>query len=155
VKTDVAIAEHWFYHLERSPLNAALVPLLEKVLQRGWRALVCSADEATLAEIDQQIWTMRPDSFLPHGLSTEPRADQQPVLLTTSANNENNAQIIILVHGAEPPDLEGVERCITLFDGADQGALGQSRQRWKTAKAQGAAVSYWRQDGDGRWAKQG
>ena len=34
------MAELWFYHLERSELERALPPLLEKCLQRGWRALV-------------------------------------------------------------------------------------------------------------------
>ena len=34
------MAELWFYHLERTELEKALPPLLEKCLQRGWRALV-------------------------------------------------------------------------------------------------------------------
>ena len=32
--------EIWFYHLERSSLEATLPPLLERCLARGWRAIV-------------------------------------------------------------------------------------------------------------------
>ncbi len=153
-KADLSKTEHWFYHLERSPLEAVLPPLLEKVLQRKWRALVRSKDSQALLSLDRHLWTYAPDSFLPHGLGTEPRADQQPILLTTEANNENQAQIIILVHGADMPELTGIERCITIFDGGDQHALTQARERWKTAKTNKAPVSYWRQDAKGQWAKQ-
>jgi DNA polymerase-3 subunit chi len=151
----VSATEHWFYHLEGQGPQNALPPLLEKVLQRGWRAMVRSTDAAALMALDKHLWTHRPDSFLPHGLSTEPRAETQPILLTQSADNENNAQIIILLHGAEMPALDGVERCITMFDGADQNALTQARERWKAARAEEATASYWRQDAGGRWSKQG
>ena len=35
-----AATEVWFYHLERTGLDQALPELLEKTLQRGWRAVV-------------------------------------------------------------------------------------------------------------------
>ena len=40
------MAELWFYHLERGELERALPPLLEKCLQRGWRALVRAGEAA-------------------------------------------------------------------------------------------------------------
>ena len=146
--------EHWFYHLGRGTVLGALPPLLEKVLERGWRALVRSPDPDALAALDQVLWTYRPDSFLPHGLSSEPRAEAQPVLLTSAAENENQASAVILLHGAQAPALEGVQRCITMFDDADTGALAVARERWKSLRQSGAACSYWRQDDHGRWSRQ-
>ncbi len=154
MEPEVKTAEHWFYHLERSSLEAALLPLLEKIRQRGWRAFIRSADQDALAELDRVLWTYKPDGFLPHGLSTQPHAADQPVLLSESADNENAAQIVILVHGAADMDLQGVERCITMFDGKDEQKLAQARARWKTVNGQGASASYWRQDENGRWNKQ-
>ncbi|HVK81146.1 MAG TPA: DNA polymerase III subunit chi, partial [Verrucomicrobiae bacterium] len=60
------MAELWFYHLERSELARALAPLLEKSLQRGWRALVRGGSPERLDELDAVLWTYRDDSFLPH-----------------------------------------------------------------------------------------
>ncbi len=146
--------EHWFYHLGRGTPQSALPPLLEKVLARGWRALVCAPEPSALEALDQVLWTWRPDSFLPHGLSSAPRAESQPVLLSNRPDNENKAQVVILLHGAPAPALEGVKRCITLFDDADRNALAAARERWKSLRQVGAACSYWRQDDQGRWSLQ-
>ena len=60
------MAEIWFYHLEQSALEAALPPLLEKCLARGWRALVRGGQPERLEALDDLLWTWRDDSFLPH-----------------------------------------------------------------------------------------
>ena len=59
--------EVWFYHLERSSLDQVLPELLEKTLQRGWRALVRSAAAERLEQLDNFLWTFREDGFCPTG----------------------------------------------------------------------------------------
>ena len=59
-----------------------LADLLERTLKRGWRAVVRSPDPQRLTQLDDQLWTYRDDSFLPHGLADEPMAERQPILLS-------------------------------------------------------------------------
>ena len=59
-----AATEYWFYHLEASTLEGVLPGLLEKTLEKGWRALV-KMPEDKLAELDNFLWTFRDDAFLP------------------------------------------------------------------------------------------
>ena len=146
--------EVWFYHLERTALDQALPELLEKTLQRGWKALVRTGDVQRLDHLDSWLWSYRDDSFLPHGLASEPLADRQPILLTTAAENLNAAQALFLIDGAEPASLDGYERCILMFDGRDPEATALARARWKTFKAGGYPVSYWRQGAERGWEKQ-
>ncbi|MBV9511904.1 MAG: DNA polymerase III subunit chi [Caulobacteraceae bacterium] len=143
----------WFYHLERTTLDQALPELLDKTLARGWRALVRTGETARLEHLDGWLWSYREDSFLPHGLAGEPMAERQPVLLTAAADNPNAAQALFLIDGAEPGDLGGFERCILLFDGRDEAAVGEARGRWRTFKAAGHAVSYWKQGAERGWEK--
>ncbi|HEX8232135.1 MAG TPA: DNA polymerase III subunit chi [Caulobacteraceae bacterium] len=146
--------EVWFYHLERTGLDQALPELLNKTLQRGWRALVRSPDPRRIEHLDGWLWSYRDDSFLPHGSPHEPLAERQPVLLTTAEDdNPNHAQALFLLDGAEPGGLDGFERCLILFDGADADALASARVRWSALKSQGLPVSYWRQSQRG-WEKQ-
>ena len=145
--------EVWFYHLERTGLDQALPELLEKTLARGWRALVRSRDPARAEHLDGVLWTYRDESFLPHGLATEPNAARQPIVLTSGDENPNTAAALFLVDGAEPGDLTGFERCVVLFDGGDAGQLSEARGLWGRIKAQGLPVSYWKQQGRG-WEKQ-
>lgn len=149
------MAEVWFYHLERSPLERVLPDLLEKTLGKGWKALVRTVSQDRAEGLDQMLWTYKDDSFLPHGLASEPLADRQPVLITTGEDNPNAAQALFLLDGAEPGSLAAYERCIILFDGRDQAQLSGARGRWKTLKADGLSVSYWKEREDRGWEKQG
>jgi len=148
-----AATEAWFYHLERTGLEQALPELLEKTLQRGWRALVRVREAARLQHLDGWLWTYRDESFLPHAPDDEPNAARQPVLLTTGFENANGADVLFLVDGAEPGDLGGYARCVVLFDGGDEAQLAVARAQWSAVKASGAAVSYWKQQARG-WEKQ-
>jgi DNA polymerase-3 subunit chi len=148
------MAELWFYHLERSELERALPPLLEKCLQRGWRALVRGGSEERLDALDAALWTYKDESFLPHGRASEANAERQPVLLTAAGGNPNGAQAVFLVDGAEPGDLTQFERACLIFDGRDEVALETARARWKEAKEAGIVASYWRESAAGKWEKQ-
>jgi DNA polymerase III subunit chi len=145
--------EVWFYHLERTSLDQALPELLEKTLQRGWKALVRSAAPDRIEHLDGWLWTWREESFLPHGVAGEPMAERQPILLTAETENPNGAQALFLIDGADPGDLSGFERCLVLFDGGDDEALAHARRQWGQIKGAGHPVSYWRQQAKG-WEKQ-
>ena len=144
--------EVWFYHLERTGLDQALPELLEKTLARGWRAIVRAPGPDRIGHLDDWLWSYRDESFLPHGPDGEPGAARQPILLTTGFENPNGAHVLFLVDGAEPGELAGYGRCVVLFDGADEAQVAEARGRWKAAKAQGLAVSYWKQLAKG-WEK--
>lgn len=148
------MSELWFYHLERTDIERALPPLLEKCLQRGWRALVRGGAEERLDALDTILWTFRDESFVPHGKADAPKPERQPVLLTSSAGNPNQAQALFLIDGAEPGDISGFERACLMFDGRDEAALQSARSRWKEAKAAGVNASYWRESASGKWEKQ-
>lgn len=145
--------EVWFYHLERTGLDQALPELLAKTLERGWRALVRTRDEAGVERLDGMLWTYQDDSFLPHGPAGEPGAARQPILLTTDMANGNDANALFLIDGAEAGSLDDYIRCVVLFDGNDEGQLASARAQWSALKATGAPVSYWKQQARG-WKKQ-
>jgi DNA polymerase-3 subunit chi len=148
------VAEVWFYHLERSSLEQALPELLEKTLQRGWKAVVRAREPGRVAQLDEWLWTFRDDSFLAHGTDREPNAARQPILLTAGAENPNAADALFVVDGAELGETEGYARCVVIFDGGDEQQLAAARAQYRAAKASGAAVSYWQQKARG-WEKQG
>ena len=147
--------EVWFYHLEQTSLDQALPELLQKTLARGWRALLRTPDKDRIEHLDGWLWSYRDETFLPHGLDSEPNAPRQPVLLTTDpGENPNNANALFLIDDAEPGDMQGYERCVIMFDGRDETAVASARRRWTDLKTAGHPVSYWRQSEQGRWDKQ-
>jgi DNA polymerase-3 subunit chi len=146
------MAEVFFYHLQKTPLEQVLPDLLQRTLERGWRAVVRAATPERVERLNTLLWTYDPASFLPHGSRADGHGEAQPVWLTEGDDVPNQAQVLFLVDGAGAERLESFIRVCDLFDGNDEEAVAQARTRWKQAKAGGNTLAYWQQDG-GRWTK--
>ena len=142
-----------FYHLERSTLESALPTMLERVLERGQRALVVLGTRERVNALNAHLWTYRPESFLPHGVAEDGPAAEQPIFLATEAVAPNNAEVLFLADGATADDLNRFKLCVELFDGADEQVVAAARLRWRTYKDAGHQLTYWRQ-GDKGWQKE-
>jgi DNA polymerase-3 subunit chi len=140
-----------FYHLEHQPLDRVLPNLLERTLQRGWRAVVQAGSAERLEAIDALLWTYADDSFLPHATAKDGASERQPILLTTGPENPNGAGVRFLIDGADIDAYAGYVRIVVIFDGRDEEALGLARAQWQRARAQGSKATYWRQTDAGRW----
>ena len=147
------MTEVGFYHLTTSPLERALPRLLERTLESRKRAVVMCGSEERLDFLNSALWTLGKLTFIPHGSAKEGFAEDQPVWLTTTDENPNNAQFLILTDGVASASLGTYERCLDLFDGNDEEALAQARERWKKYKEQGHTVTYWKQTESGAWEK--
>lgn len=147
------MAEALFYHLTESTLEEALPALLEKSLERGWRAVVQVGGPERRDALDQLLWTYRDDSFLAHGVEHDAHPGRQPVILTCGEANPNGAQVRFLVDGAAAPALDGYERAVFMFDGHDEAQLARARGDWKAVKAAGHAATYWQQTPGRRWER--
>ncbi|MCB5176095.1 MULTISPECIES: DNA polymerase III subunit chi [Microvirga] len=148
------MAEVLFYHLQNQPLEAVLPTLLQKTLERDWRAVVQVTTEERLAALDDHLWTFTDESFLPHGTDREAHAADQPVLITLSDGNPNGASIRFLAEGADlPSDISAYQRIAILFDGGDVQALALARDQWRKVKEEGHDATYWQQDERGRWQR--
>ena len=126
--------ELWFYHLERTTLADALPELLEKTLQKGWRALVRAPSEARLDHIDTLLWTARDDSFLAHGRWDDGDPERQPILLSIPEGNANKADILFALdrrkRGSEcacpVEESQGRGSFHRLLETVGRGALGEA-----------------------------
>lgn len=148
---ETAVTEVYFYHLERQTLEDVLPGLLERSLARGWRAGVQAASEERVEALNTLLWTYREDSFLAHGTTGDGPPAAHPIYLTAGEDNPNAAHVRFLVDGAVLADVSSYTRVVFLFDGRDAEAVARARKEWRAAKAKGFAVSYWQQDGSGRW----
>lgn len=151
------MTETLFYHLERRSLEEILPGLVEKSLQRGWRAAIKTDTAERSDALDTLLWTYDDQSFLPHAQSGDGEAGGQPVLITVEEGNPNSANIFFYVGGAQPSDwaaLNDLARVVLLFDGRDTEALAAARAAWKEAKGAGHDVTYWKETPSGKFEKQ-
>ena len=146
------MADVLFYHLEQRPLEAVIPQLLEKTLERGWRAVVEVGSTERAEALDAHLWTYRDDSFLAHGLAGEDTDPLQPVLITTANDNPNGAVVRFFIDRAVPQTAEGYQRIVYMFSGHDPDAVAEARLAWAALRGSNA-LTYWQQEADGRWVK--
>jgi DNA polymerase-3 subunit chi len=149
--------EVWFYHLTRQPLDRALPTLLERSIERGWRAVVQASSPERVGALDEWLWTYSEEAFLPHGLERDGDADMQPVYLTTGPENPNGARVRFFIERARVAPViasdAAYDRALLMFDGNDEDELRDAREQWVELKAAGADLAYWRQNENGGWEK--
>src|SRR5579872_3019061 len=121
------MTETLFYHLERRSLTDVLPGMVEKSLERGWRAVIRTESAERSDALDNLLWTYDEQSFLAHAQSGDGEPKRQPVLITMEEENPNGANILFCVGGASPSDwadatLSSLARIVLLFDGRDETA---------------------------------
>lgn len=148
-----------FYQLRTRPLERVLPVMLERCLDRGWRAVVQGTDPERLTALDLALWTYRDESFLPHGLAGRApgRAEEHPIWLTAATERPAGARALFLIDraeaGLEPSGLVGLETVAILFDGTDEAALAAARTAWRATVAAGLRAVYWAEEAGGGWAR--
>ncbi|MBV1697213.1 MAG: DNA polymerase III subunit chi [Hyphomicrobiales bacterium] len=149
------MTEVLFYHLKGQTPEQVLPALLQKSLERGWRAVVQASSDERVEAIDAHLWTWRDDSFLPHGTLRDAEAARQPIVLTSNDDNPNGAVVRFLVESAAiPENVATYQRVVVLFNGDDPDAVEVARARWSEAKSAGFEVTYWQADEKGGWRRQ-
>src|SRR5258706_10586922 len=91
------LTETLFYHLERRSLDDVLPGVIEKTLERGWRALIRVESSERADAIDNLLWTYSEQTFLPHAPAGDGNPNRQPVLITVEEDNPNAANVLFLV----------------------------------------------------------
>jgi DNA polymerase-3 subunit chi len=153
------MTETLFYHLERRALDDVLPGLIEKTLERGWKALIRTGSSERADAIDNLLWTYSEQTFLPHAQAGDGNPKRQPVLITVEDDNPNGANVLFLIGGAAAPpwsaaEIRNLTRVVLMFDGRDADSLARARSAWKDAKAAGHDVTYWKESANGKFEKQ-
>lgn len=140
-----------FYHLTVTPVERALPAIAVKVVEGGGRLLVVSGDARQRAQIDQLLWSWKPDSFLPHAQAGAGDDAIQPVLIGETVDAANGARLVALIDGVWRDEALTFDRAFHFFDAE---RIVDARAAWKAlADRDGVERRYWKQDENGRWAQ--
>ena len=142
----------YFYHLTRQPLERTLPLLLDKALGAGWRVEVRCPNQDLAAWLDEKLWIIPEDGFLPHGMAGSEDDALHPVLVTTYP--AENVHCIMSVGGSDvsADEVREKERVCILFDGNDETILSHTRRLWKMLTDAKCHAQYWSEE-TGLWQK--
>lgn len=143
------MGEAYFYHLTRQSTDQALAPLLEKCLGQGWRILLRCPNDMRADWLDERLWMVSDESFIPHGRAGGDHDADQPILITAGGSDDGSDgfDCIIAVEGAgiTVDEVTAAKRTCVMFDAADDAAINTARSQWKTMADAGLGAKYWSQ----------
>ena len=141
-----------FYQLAGTPVTRVLASIAGNVLKAGGRLLAVAGDEEQAATLDDALWALSPDSFLPHGRADADDAGaDQPVLIAIEPVAANGARHVALADGCWRAEAMAFDRAFLLFY---ETATPAARDVWRSLGDE-VTRNYWAQDGAGRWARRG
>jgi DNA polymerase III subunit chi len=134
-----------FYILPDTTLDARLdfaCRLAETIQRKGHRLHLHAEDEAMARELDDRLWTFRPDAYLPHALLGSELAASVPVTLGWQGPPEpgRDAPTAMLnLHPEIPEWFSRFERVAEIINQHQQ-VLTAKRECWQTYKQRGYPV---------------
>lgn len=129
------------FHTQASDRLRYACRLLRKAAASGARVLV-TADEETLQQLDQLLWTFSGTDFVPHCYQDAPTEvlENSPIVLGPHPE-EHTAQAILLNLGSDlPAGFDAFERIIEIVS-EEQNDKQQARRRWKRYASAGCELS--------------
>ena len=142
-----------FYQLQTGSLERVLSRLLERVIDRGMRAVIMVSSSERVEWLNELLWNYEPESFLPHGSDKDGKAEMQHIFLTKVEQNPNGASVLVIIDGLRPSFVNEFERCLDIFDGRNAEELDSARSRSRFFEEAGHKVTHWQQNSAGRWEK--
>ena len=114
--------------------------LLRKAYLSGAQVVVTS-DPATLAELDQLMWSFAPAEFVPHcrAGAAQITVAASPVVLAESLQDCPHYGVLVDLGQGIPPEFERFERFIEVVAREDEDRLA-ARSRWKHYTDRGYAM---------------
>ncbi len=89
-----------FYHTIIGELVQNVAPILNTLFVAKFQVLAICENEEIMNETDAKLWTFASNLFIPHGLSTDPQPEIQPIIffnLLENITNVNNANCLVLI----------------------------------------------------------
>jgi len=96
--------------------------------------LILCPDEGFMAQLDERLWTIHPESFLAHGIACEDVEANalQPILLATEILRDNAPEVLINGCLEVPTDMSDFSHIVDFVDGWDDGLKQAARERFRT-----------------------
>ena len=123
-----------FELLDRQDRVEGIARLLLRRNRLEPHVLILCPDEGFMAQLDERLWTIHPESFLAHAIAGEDSKanSMQPILLSTEIVRDNMPQVLINGCLEVPTDLSGFSHIVDFVDGWDDGLKQAARERFRT-----------------------
>lgn len=151
-----------FYQTQSEDLARTFCKISEKCYYGNLSTLVITENEDYSNSLDRALWTYSKKHFIPHATISDPRPNDQSILITTKPENLNNAEIIIFVNPTKQIIfdsitenseiiLDQITKIIFIFDEANTIQAPEIKNIIDTSKIHCSETNYFIKTTKGTW----
>lgn len=93
------------YQTSDELLLKAIFLLIEKCYYSDLKSIVLTADTEQQEMLNKNLWIYSRKQFIPHGSKVDPQPEKQPIYITDTLQNPNNASVLIII---SPTNIEKI-----------------------------------------------
>ena len=145
-----------FYSTAPLQVEKTLFALLEKSLEKGNKSLLLFKDKEKCLSINEQLWTYKQNSFLPHISEDDQIYDNidVPVYLSTKNENPFKAELLFSIDGFLPDNIDHFERVIIIIDVNDELLNEKYKNYYLDINKNFEDIVFYKSDDDGKWIEE-
>ena len=142
-----------FYSTAPLKVEKTLFALLEKSLEKGNKSLLLFKDKEKCLSINEQLWTYKQNSFLPHISEDDQIYDNidVPVYLSTKIENPFKAELLFSIDGFLPDNIDHFERVIIIIDVNDELLNEKYKNYYLDINKNFEDIVFYKSDDNGKW----
>ena len=142
-----------FYSTAPLQVEKTLFALLEKSIEKGNKSLLLFKDKEKCSLINEQLWTYKQNSFLPHISEDEKIYDDidVPVYLSTKNENPFKAELLFSIDGFLPDNIDHFERVIIIIDINDELLNEKYKNYYLDINKNFEDIVFYKSDDNGKW----
>ena len=142
-----------FYSTAPLQVEKTLFALLEKSLEKGNKSLLLFKDKEKCLSINEQLWTYKQNSFLPHISEDDKIYDDidVPVYLSTKNENPFKAELLFSIDGFLPDNIDHFERVIIIIDVNDELLNEKYKNYYLDINKNFEDIVFYKSDDNGKW----
>ena len=142
-----------FYSTAPLQVEKTLFALLEKSLEKGNKSLLLFKDKEKCLSINEQLWTYKQNSFLPHISEDDKIYDDidVPVYLSTKNENPFKAELLFSIDGFLPDNIDHFERVIIIIDVNDELLNEKYKNYYLDINNNFEDIVFYKSDDNGKW----
>lgn len=142
-----------FYSTAPLQVEKTLFALLEKSLEKGNKSLLLFKEKEKCLSINEQLWTYKQNSFLPHISEDDQIYDNidVPVYLSTKNENPFKAELLFSIDGFLPDNIDHFERVIIIIDVNDELLNEKYKNYYLDINKNFEDIVFYKSDDNGKW----
>ena len=104
-----------FYQIEDTNFLRTICKIIERAYLESYKVMVKVENSSIEESLNKILWSYSQKTFIPHGASFDPLPNKQPVYITTTDDNCNDADLIIFVNSLYSEGCKGYRKVLNIF----------------------------------------